>query len=129
MMPAALTLPGLAVPLWQVRGRSDAAARALADRHACEYATEAEHRELAAALHATPAAVLLSGYPSPLYAELYDAAGWWRVERQVDKPSSLTSGGRATHAVEAVWSNRPLRQQLALAAPAEPGPTCAGGQP
>jgi hypothetical protein len=32
MMPAALTLPGLAVPVWQVRGRSDPAARALADR-------------------------------------------------------------------------------------------------
>jgi hypothetical protein len=29
----ALTLPGLAVPVWQVRGRSDPAARALADRH------------------------------------------------------------------------------------------------
>jgi hypothetical protein len=33
MMPAALTLPGLAVPVWQVPGRSDPAARALADRH------------------------------------------------------------------------------------------------
>ncbi len=33
MMPAALTLPGLPVPVWQVRGRSDPAARALADRH------------------------------------------------------------------------------------------------
>jgi len=29
----ALTLPGRAVPVWQVRGRSDPAARALADRH------------------------------------------------------------------------------------------------
>ncbi len=93
--------------------RSAQAKRRGAD-YACEYATEAEHRDLAAALHATPAAVLISGYPSPLYHELYDQAGWWRTERTVDKPSSLVSGGRAVHAIEAVWSNRPLRQQLAL---------------
>jgi DNA adenine methylase len=108
--------------------RSAQAKRRGAD-YAVEYASEAEHRELAPALHATPAAVLLSGYPSPLYAELYDQAGWWRVERAVDKPSSLVSGGRAAHAVEAVWSNRPLRQQLALAAPPEPGPITQGAQP
>jgi DNA adenine methylase len=93
--------------------RSAQAKRRSAD-YACEYATEAEHRQLARALHATPAAVLISGYPSPLYAELYDQAGWWRVERLVDKPSSLVSGGRATHAVEVVWSNRPLAVQLDL---------------
>ncbi len=96
----------------------DATRSALAKRrgadYACEYATEAEHRELAAALHATPAAVLISGYPSPLYAELYDQAGWWRAERAVDKPSSLTSGGRAARGVEVVWSNRPLAAQLQL---------------
>ncbi len=82
--------------------------------YACEYATEAEHRELAAALHATPAAVLISGYPSALYHELYDQAGWWHVERPVDKPSSLTSGRRAARGVEVVWSNRPLAAQLQL---------------
>lgn len=92
--------------------RSAAAKRRGAD-YACEYATEVEHRELAAALHATPAAVLLSGYPSPLYEDLY--AGWWRLERAVDKPSSLTSGGRAARGVEVVWSNRPLAAQLQLA--------------
>jgi DNA adenine methylase len=91
--------------------RSAQAKRRGAD-YACEYATQAEHRELAAALHATPAAVLVSGYPSALYEQLY--AGWWRLERMVDKPSSLTSGGRATHATEVVWSNRPLAVQLDL---------------
>jgi DNA adenine methylase len=106
--------------------RSALAKRRGAD-YAVEYATEAEHRELARALHATPAAVLLSGYPSPLYAELY--AGWWRVERQVAKPSSLTSGGRATHATEVIWSNRALPQQLHLPAPAGPGPIVEGAQP
>ncbi len=108
--------------------RSAAAQRRGAD-YQVEYATEAEHRELAGALHATPAAVLISGYPSLLYHELYDQAGWWRVERTVDKPSSLTSGGRAVRAIEVVWSNRPLRQQLALAVPAEPGPIAEGAQP
>jgi DNA adenine methylase len=93
--------------------RSAQAKRRGAD-YAVEYATQAEHRALAAALHATPAAVLISGYPSPLYAELYDAAGWWRVERAVDKPSSLVSGGRAARGVEVVWSNRPLAAQLGL---------------
>jgi hypothetical protein len=85
--------------------------------------------ELARALHSTLAAVLISGYPSPLYAELYDQAGWWCVECEVDKPSSLTPGGRAAHAVEAVWSNRPLHQQLQLAAPPGPGPITQGVQP
>ncbi len=91
--------------------RSALAKRRSAD-YAVEYASQAEHRELARALHATPAAVLVSGYPSPLYEDLY--AGWCRLERQVDKPSSLTSGGRAAHATEVIWSNRPLRQQLRL---------------
>jgi hypothetical protein len=56
-------------------------------------------------------------------------AGWWRVEREVDKPSSLTSGGCAAHAVEAVWSNRPLHQQLQLAELPGPGPITQGVQP
>jgi DNA adenine methylase len=108
--------------------RSAGTKRRGADYH-IEYATEAEHRALARALHATPAAVLISGYPSPLYHELYDQAGWWRVERAVDKPSSLVSGGRAACAVEAVWSNRPLRQQLAFAAPPVPSSIAEGAQP
>ena len=96
--------------------RSTRAQRRGAD-YQVEYASEADHRELAAALHATPAAVLISGYPSPLYHELYDQAVWWRLERAVDKPSSLTSGGRAVRAVEAVWSNRPLAAQPTLLDP------------
>jgi D12 class N6 adenine-specific DNA methyltransferase len=81
------------------------------------------------AVHATPAAVLISGYPSPLYTELYDAAGRWRLERPVHKPSSLTSGGRAARGVEVIWSNRPLREQLPLAHPTEAGSIEQGAQP
>lgn len=78
-----------------------------------EYAHEADHRELAAVLNATPAAVLLSGYPSPLYDALY--AGWQRVERRVHRPSSNAGRGERHHAVEVVWSNRPLQGQQRLA--------------
>jgi hypothetical protein len=56
--------------------------------------------------------VLISGYPSALYEDLY--ACWWPIERPADKPSSLTSGGHAARGVEVIWSNRPLRQQLRL---------------
>jgi DNA adenine methylase len=90
--------------------RSPATKRAGLD-YAVEYATEAEHRQLAAVLCATPAAVLLSGYPSALYAELYEARGWWRAERVVTRPTSNVAGGRGALAVEAVWSNRPLASQ------------------
>lgn len=41
--------------------------------------TDEDHRRLAAALNATEASVVLSGYHSPLYDELY--AGWARTER------------------------------------------------
>jgi DNA adenine methylase len=91
--------------------RSAATKRAGLD-YAVEFASEAEHRALAEVLHATPAAVLLSGYPSRLYAELY--GGWWRLERIVQRPTSNTSGGRGTVATEVVWSNRPLTHQARL---------------
>jgi DNA adenine methylase len=85
--------------------------------YAVEYATEPDHRALAEVLHATPATVLLSGYPSPLYAELY--GGWWRLERTAHRPTSNVSGGRGAVAVEIIWSNRLLAAQLQLAAPAD----------
>jgi DNA adenine methylase len=93
--------------------RSAATKRAGLD-YAVEYASEAEHRALAEVLHATPAVVLLSGYPSALYAELYEARGWRRLERTVLRPTSNTSGGRGAAAVEVIWSNRPLTHQARL---------------
>jgi DNA adenine methylase len=103
-------------PPYLAEVRSALARRRGAD-YAVEYAGEAEHRALAEVLWATPATVLLSGYPSALYEELY--AGWWRVERTVLRPTSNTSGGRGAVAVEVVWSNRPQACQLELA-PAPP---------
>jgi DNA adenine methylase len=93
--------------------RSAATKRAGLD-DAVEFASEAEHRALAEVLHATSAVVLVSGYPSRLYAELYEARGWWRLERTVQRPTSNTSGGRGTVSVEVVWSNRPLATQAPL---------------
>lgn len=66
-----------------------------------------DHRRLAAALNAVAGTVLLSGYPSPLYDDLY--AGWWRAERSVHRPSTNQRGrSGAVRATEVLWSNRPL---------------------
>jgi len=69
--------------------------------------TDDDHRALAASLHATPATVILSGYPGALYDELY--ADWDRVERS----AYSTVAGINTHAdttarTEVLWSNRPI---------------------
>lgn len=69
----------------------------------CEMRTDAEHRELAVALHAARAAVVISGYPSDLYdRELY--VGW-------DRHTIATNtgqGGEWDARTEVLWSNRPL---------------------
>lgn len=70
---------------------------------------EAEHRELAEALHACRAAVVLSGYPSDLYdRDLY--AGWDRHSFA----ASTDQGGAWETRTEVVWSNRPLGVQPSL---------------
>jgi len=70
----------------------------LHSRYAHELATEADHRALAEALGGCRGMVVLSGRPSALYAELYDQAGWRRIER-----SSLLDSGRT--GTEALWLN------------------------
>jgi len=70
--------------------------------------TDAEHRELAAALADCRAAVVLSGYHSPLYAELY--AGWHRYE----KPATTGNAKGDRSRTEVLWSNRLLGDQLDL---------------
>lgn len=67
---------------------------------------EESHRALASVLRECAGAVLLSGYDSDLYAELYD--GWWRASVAIDRPSTNRSGGSTGDAVEVIWSNRPL---------------------
>lgn len=82
---------------------------------------EADHRALAEILTACRGAVLLSGYDSPLYADLY--AGWWRATVTVTRPTTNRRASTGTDAIEVVWSNRPLTQQddLFAAAPARAG--------
>lgn len=72
------------------------------------------HRRLAEVLRSTPAAVILSGYPSSLYEELY--RGWWRLDVPVSVHSSNSTSVRRARRTEVIWSNRPLDEgQLDLA--------------
>jgi DNA adenine methylase len=79
------------------------------NRYGLEMASEAGHRELAGALGACKAAVVLSGYTSPLYDELY---GGWHCERLSTTTGNGADGKRSR--VEVLWSNRPLGAQGVL---------------
>lgn len=70
------------------------------------------HRQLAEQLHGCRATVLLSGYHSPLYDELY--ADWHTVEVVVQRPSGNRRGHSAKRATEVVWSNRDIGAQGSL---------------
>jgi DNA adenine methylase len=76
--------------------------RAPGSRYRREMRGAGEHRELAAALADCRAAVVLSGYHSPLYDELY--AGWHTYERRTTTGNAVGDKSR----IEVVWSNRPL---------------------
>lgn len=69
-----------------------------------ELRTDEEHRAVAAALNACASAVVLSGYHSPLYDELY--AGWHVAELAAFTGQANTRA--AGQRVEVLWSNRPL---------------------
>ncbi|WKU07991.1 DNA adenine methylase [Micromonospora sp. HUAS LYJ1] len=79
------------------------------DGYRHEMRAEADHRDLADALHACKAAVVLSGYASDLYdRELY--AGWDRHTIA----ASTGQGGTWANRTEVLWSNRPLGIQPSL---------------
>ena len=72
-----------------------------------EYRTETEHRQLADALCATGSIVVLSGYASGLYGELF--RDWYRTETTLLRRSSnRASGNTQNQATEVLWSNRPI---------------------
>lgn len=73
-----------------------------------EMASEADHRRLADALHDTPATVVLSGYPSDLYDEIY--GDWYRLEQRVVRRSSNKASGDLPQATEVLWANRDLTE-------------------
>lgn len=83
--------------------------RTHSNRYEHEMRDEADHRKLAEALWDCAATVVLSGYPSPLYDELYE--GWYR-----EQTAASTGNGRAGEQarVEVLWSNRPLGAQGVL---------------
>jgi DNA adenine methylase len=83
--------------------------RGWGNNYRVEMRSGAEHRELAEALWECAAAVVLSGYPSPLYDELYE--GWHR-EQASASTGNATAGARAR--TEVLWSNRPLGAQGVL---------------
>lgn len=64
-----------------------------------------DHRELAQVLMDARGAVVLSGYPSPLYEELYD--GWDRAEL-TGRADTANRSGADLGRVEVLWSNRDL---------------------
>jgi DNA adenine methylase len=80
--------------------------RAANYRH--EMTADAQHRELAAALADCRAAVVLSGYHSPLYDDLYD--GWHRAELKAWTGNGIRNGATKTDGdrTEVLWSNRPF---------------------
>lgn len=72
-----------------------------------ELITDDEHRELAAALRACRAAVVLSGYASDLYdRELYPD---WHRQEFLTGTGQGPDGSGWSNRVEVVWANRPLR--------------------
>lgn len=74
------------------------------DMYNAEMRWDADHRLLAKTLQETLAAVVLSGYDSPLYAELYD--GWHRLELLAQ-----AGNGLQRRRTEVLWSNRPFPAQ------------------
>lgn len=70
------------------------------DGYAVEMRGDADHEDLAAALHDCKAAVVLSGYPSPLYDALY--GDWTRYEYATWTGQGNSRAGRT----EVAWINR-----------------------
>lgn len=79
------------------------------DQYRHELRSDDDHCELADALRACAATVVLSGYASPLYDELY--AGWSAVEL-----AAFTGNGKHgdQDRTEVVWSNREIGQPSLL---------------
>ena len=77
-----------------------AASRVSLAQYRLEAADDDFHARLAAALNDCKASVVLSGYDSTSYGDLYH--GWYRVEMKA--PPSLGASERT----EVLWSNRPI---------------------
>ena len=69
-------------------------------QYAYELLAEDEHRRLGEVLMSSPAMVVLSGFSSPLYAELFEAQEWATASKRVN-------GG-----VEVLWLNPSAQKRL-----------------
>ena len=87
-----------------------ASTRGWGNNYAHELRTDDEHRALAEAVTDCRAAVVLSGYPSNLYDDLYD--GWDRIEMRAWTGNGIRGDHTKTDGdrIEVLWSNRPLVQ-------------------
>jgi len=80
-------------------------------RYKHDMPTDDQHTELAEALRSIPAAVVVSGYASPLYEQLYD--GWDRVEI----PTTTGHGGTLQDRTAVLRSNRSISDPQLFAIP------------
>lgn len=88
-----------------------------ASDYRCDMGEPGHHERLAEVLRATPATVILSGYPSDLYERLY--GDWWTIDIPVSVHSSnAVTTDRGTR-VERIWSNRDLHAGRFDFSPAE----------
>jgi DNA adenine methylase len=71
-----------------------------------EMGRDDQHAELADALRSARAAVVLSGYPSPLYQQLYN--GWNMTTISAHSGNGVETQDRT----EALWCNRPFANHL-----------------
>lgn len=74
-----------------------------ASDYRCDMGEPEAHERLAEVLLTTPASVVLSGYPSPLYDTLY--AGWWHVDVPVHVHSSNAVTVERAGRIERIWTN------------------------
>lgn len=85
-----------------------------ASDYRCDMGEPEVHEQLAEVLNRTPASVVLSGYPSPLYDSLY--ADWWHTDVNTSVHSSNAVTVARGARVERIWTNfEPNHGQLALA--------------
>lgn len=93
--------------------RSGRARRQTYGDYANDMGDDESHRRLAKALHATPASVILSGYPSDLYDELY--GDWHQIDIPVLAHSSNSVTASRGQRTEVLWLNYdPEPSQLQL---------------
>lgn len=75
-----------------------------------EFAGEEDHRAIAAIAKEYSGTVLISGYPGPLYEELY--GDWVRVERTVVRRATNGRSGANPKVTEAVWCSAGVADRL-----------------